>query len=455
MFATQIKTTMIRSTFKFLVCVLTLMLSAQFAKAQCVIRDTITPTICAGDTFYFNGIPRTRSTVTRPVSDTVTLSSGCDSITVLRLTVRRRAVDSVVQSICSGSSYTFNGQVYTATGIYRDTLLGGSVFGCDSFLILNLTVGGYVSHNITASICPRDSFLFNGTYLKAAGTYRDTIVLTGSCDSIVILRLTLKANPTTTINQQYCTGSSYTFNGVLITAPGVYRDTLFNGAANGCDSIMRLNFLPTYVRVTRRDTLCPTDTLFIPGGGYILGSNGSGRYAPDTVSFGCVDSIFTYNIRIDTPATPMISATGLALTETVTGFSSYQWQLGGSNISGATSGSYTATGNGSYTVAAADARGCVAISAPYNITGVGILGIAGDPKLRLYPNPNSGSFVLETSDADGQEIVISNMLGSVVAHSTVTGNATNIDLGLSEGVYMLKVKNNKGAETTVKFTVAR
>ena len=445
----------IRSTLKSLFCALILMLSAQFAGAQCVIRDTITPTICAGDTFYFNGVPRTRSTVGRLPSDTVVLTSGCDSITFLRLTVRRRAVDSVAQSICSGSSYTFNGQVYTATGIYRDTLHGGSVFGCDSFLILNLTVGGYVTNTITASICPRDSFLFNGTYLKTAGTYRDTIVLTGSCDSIVILRLTLTATPTTTINQPFCTGSSYTFNGVVITTPGVYRDTLFNGAANGCDSIVRLNFLPTYVRVARRDTLCPTDTLYIPGGFYILGSNGSGRYAPDTVSFGCVDSIFTYTIRVDTPATPMISATGLVLTETVTGFSSYQWQLGGSNISGATAGTYTATQNGSYTVSAADARGCTAVSAPYNITGVGIVGIAGDPKLKLYPNPNTGSFVLETSDADGQEIVICNILGSAVAHSTVTGNATNIDLNLSEGVYMLKVKNNKGAETSVKFTVSR
>lgn len=447
---------MTKSTLKFFTYTLFLLLTVQFAKAQCTtVYDTLTPTICAGDTFYFNGIPHTRSTggFGAPVTDTVLLASGCDSITLLRLTVLRPITDSFTQSICTGNSYNFNGQMLTTTGIYKDTLT--SILGCDSTVTINLTVGGAVTNSIGASICYGDSFLFNGTYLKTVGYFNDTVTSGGSCDSIVILHLTFLTMPTTTITEAYCQGGSYIFNGQTITTPGTYRDTIFFGAANGCDSIIRLNYFPGVVRVTRRDTICFADTLFIPGGFYILGSAGSHRYAPDTVLYSCTDSVFTYIITVDTPATPMISASGALLSETVAGFSSYQWELGGSNLSGDIQSTYTATQNGSYTVEAWDAQGCSSTSAPYNLTGVGIAAIADDLKVRLYPNPNSGSFMLQTANAIGSEAVIYDILGQSAGNISVTKDLMPIDLTLPSGIYVLKIKDNKGVLTSVKFTVSQ
>jgi hypothetical protein len=241
---------------------------------------------------------------------------------------------------------------------------------------------------------------------------------------------------------------------VTITAPGIYADTLAFAASNGCDSIIRLIYETPVTRVTVRDTLCYADTLFIPGGYYILGSNGSGRYAPDTVSFGCTDTAYTYIIVVDSPATPLISASGLILTESVAGFSSYQWMLGGSNVS-STQVSYTATANGSYTVLATDARGCSALSAPYTVTGVGIRGIADDLHLLLYPNPNTGSFVLQSSGAIGEQVLIYDMLGHIAARTTISSDRMNLQLDLSEGLYLLKVKDSSGQINTLTFTIAK
>lgn len=443
-------------TIKSIAIVFALLLAGQAARAQCVnVYDTLRPSICAGDTFYFNGNPYTRSTrigFGRTVADTVALPGGCDSITYLLLTVRAAAKDSFTQQICSGSVYSFNGQSLSATGIYRDTLHGASAYGCDSFRIVNLIVGGVVSNNISARICRGDSFLFNGIYLHTAGIYRDTASMSGGCDSVVILTLTYLTNPLTNINQPYCTGGGFVFNGVTLTSPGIYTDTLHGAAANGCDSVVRLTYLSPMVRVVRRDTLCPYDTLFIPGGYFILGSRGSGRYAPDTVQFNCTDTIYNFIITVDTPATPVISAAGAMLTETVSGFASYQWQMGGNNVSG-TSQTYTATANGTYTVIGTDAKGCSATSAPVNVSGLSVNSLSGSNKLSIYPNPNNGVFVIETPESAASEAGIYDVLGNLVARVELSNGRNQVDLHLTDGIYFVKTTDGKGNVSSLKFTV--
>jgi PKD repeat protein/predicted secreted protein len=64
------------------------------------------------------------------------------------------------------------------------------------------------------------------------------------------------------------------------------------------------------------------------------------------------------------PAQPTISAVGSLLTSSAA--TTYQWYFNGGLISGATSQTYTATQDGSYTVVVTNAYGCSNTSAPYN-----------------------------------------------------------------------------------------
>jgi len=145
------------------------------------------------------------------------------------------------------------------------------------------------------------------------------------------------------------------------------------------------------------------------------------------------------------------------MTSTVTG-ATYQWFLNGNPIPGATSQSYTATQNGTYTVEVYDAAGCGSGQS----TGIDPTGISSSQSvdfISLYPNPNDGHFHLNfnVSETDNYVLEIHNMLGQIVYSETLSDfkGTYNKDIDLSiygKGVYVVRLKNaNK--ETTIKTVV--
>lgn len=91
-------------------------------------------TICEGDTYSnYNFLPKEHPGVYRRKLHSVV--HGCDSIVTLSLYVKPRkyAQDEEV-AICPGDTYVWNDKVYNRAGIYRDTLV--SSIGCDSVLTL-------------------------------------------------------------------------------------------------------------------------------------------------------------------------------------------------------------------------------------------------------------------------------------------------------------------------------
>jgi len=151
------------------------------------------------------------------------ISSGCSSTALSNVIVKANLSGTVNQSICQGNSFTFNGNVLTASGTYYDTLV--SVDGCDSTLILNLTINPPLTGTINQSICQGNSFIFNGQTLTTSGTHKDTVQNGSGCDSIITLNLTV-APITNSISQSICQGNSIVFNGQTITTSGIYKDTL-------------------------------------------------------------------------------------------------------------------------------------------------------------------------------------------------------------------------------------
>jgi len=140
-------------------------------------------------------------------------------------------------SICSGSSYTFNGSTYTTSGTYIFHLTNS--FGCDSIATLNLTVKSNSSSITNASICQGYFYYFNGNTYSVAGTYVVHLNNSIGCDSTATLNLSVKSNSISTTNASICNGSSYTFNGITYTKGGIYTTHLTN--ASGCDSAITLN----------------------------------------------------------------------------------------------------------------------------------------------------------------------------------------------------------------------
>jgi len=160
----------------------------------------------------------------------------------------------------------------TVTGTYTDTL--GAANGCDSIVTLNLVVGSAITYVYNASICAGTSYSFNGTDLTTAGSYTDTIVVPGSCDSIITVDLVVNEPSFDTIVASICIGNNYSFNGETYTATGLYTTTLTN--AEECDSFVTLNLtvdsLPKVVWKLYEDTICAFDTLALTGGSPLGGA---------------------------------------------------------------------------------------------------------------------------------------------------------------------------------------
>jgi hypothetical protein len=82
----------------------------------------------------------------------------------------------------------------------------------------------------------------------------------------------------------------------------------------------------------------------------------------------------------------------------------------------------------------------------------GVNNISNANLISLYPNPNRGSFTIESSNSIGSEYTISDMLGNIIAHNLINSNEQSIELkDVIEGVYTLVVKGSQ----PVRFVVVR
>ena len=191
-------------------------------------------TICNGSAYNFGGKFISQSGT---YSDTLAAAAGCDSIVVLNLTVRPKIKTTLDKTICFGSAYNFGGNSISKSGTYSDTMT--SATGCDSVVVLNLTVRPEIKTTLNETICFGVIYNFGRTNIGQSGTYYDTLSAATGCDSIIVLNLQVRPEIKTTLDETICEGSTYTIGAYQYTQPGTYYDTLH--AASGCDSIVVLH----------------------------------------------------------------------------------------------------------------------------------------------------------------------------------------------------------------------
>jgi gliding motility-associated-like protein len=253
-------------------------------------------TICQGGSRFFNGLPRTTTGI---FLDTLMTFKNCDSFIVLNLFVKSNSTKTIDTAICQGFSILFKGQNRTTSGTYRDTLINSK--GCDSFVILNLTIKPTSAINLNTAICLGQFVFFKGQNRTTAGTYRDTLLKVNGCDSILILNLTVKPFSFKTIDSQICTGQSVLFNGISRTATGTYLDTLVNSV--GCDSFITLSLTVNPTKTTNiYDTICQGGSRFFNG----LPRTTTGIFLDTLMTFKNCDSFIVLNLFVKSNSTKTI-----------------------------------------------------------------------------------------------------------------------------------------------------
>jgi len=120
------------------------------------------------------------------------------------------AVTHISREICSGEEMFFGGQYYSSNGVYSDTL--SAMYGCDSVVVLTLTVMPEIKSTETVEVCSGDSVLFGSEYVHDPGIYAETLVSVSGCDSIVELIIENCSNAQDEIEYTFFIPNSFTPN---------------------------------------------------------------------------------------------------------------------------------------------------------------------------------------------------------------------------------------------------
>ena len=253
-----------------------------------IMETAVSANVCEGESYLFNGETLTQAGTYQA---DLMAENGCDSTVVLTLSVNENASHELSAEICAGSSYEFYGQELFEEGTYQHLLL--TTNGCDSLIELQLSVAEGFETILSETMCKGNSMEFHGQTLSSTGVYEAMLTSLEGCDSLVVLDLEILENSGENLSATICEGDSYEFNGQVLTTEGFYETNII--AANGCDSLVTLDLtffenMPTEIAAQ----ICE-------GSEYVLGSqtiSNSGEYEEIFTSINGCDSIVLLTLEV-------------------------------------------------------------------------------------------------------------------------------------------------------------
>jgi gliding motility-associated-like protein len=215
------------------------------------LKDT-SISICQGESIFLGGAQQTESGI---FIDFILNPQGCYDTLRTNLTINPIEQVTKQHNLCPGGSIQIGSSIYNAQGLYIDTLQ--TLAGCDSIVTSVIFMLPSITTNIETTICSGSTYNFNGIDLTEAGVYNATLATSEGCDSIVVLSLFVTPPNASYEVAEICIGESFTFGNNTYTESGIYQDTVSTLA--GCDSltILELSVLDCEFQIS--NILTPND----------------------------------------------------------------------------------------------------------------------------------------------------------------------------------------------------
>ena len=255
---------------------------AHWVRANCTtVKDSIAQVAC--DNFTWRD---SIYTATGIYTDTLSQMAGCDSILLLNLTINHSTT--AIETVTACDSYTWHDSTYTTSTLNSQFSTLNSV-GCDSTVTLNLTINYSTTGTETITAC--DSYTWHdSTYTASTFNSQFSTLNSVGCDSTVTLHLTI--NYSTSAIEDVSACDSYTWHDSIYSTSTIDSITLTNAA--GCDSTVTLHITINYSSHT---TIVDTATNSYEWNGEVLTESGEYVYEGQTEA-GC-DSIVTLKLTIN------------------------------------------------------------------------------------------------------------------------------------------------------------
>jgi len=326
-------------------------------------------------------------------------------------------------TICAGQNLTVGPHTYSLTGIYVDTLT--AVQDCDSIVTTHLTVLSSSSTSAqTLTICSNQSASVGSDVYTTSGSYTYTFS-GGGCDSVVITNIIVNPSPTVTIsgNNNLCANNN---NGTTLTASGSGTYSWSTGSQMSSISIAPTTNTNYSVIATLGSC---TDTSSV------------------TITVNNVTAAFNYsNVTCQCAVIGFMDSSYVSAYDSIV---TWDWSFPGGNPSNShvqnPGGVNFSTGNHYVCLKVATVNGCTDSICKNVFELMSIDEFRNPLFINIYPNPNNGTFNIETNVTEKQNMQLFDVNGKLVLTQTINTKATVINASqLAEGVYNISIISNEG-----------
>lgn len=269
---------------------------------------TATGGCCPGYTYYYPANGQTYPVGTHTVTLTRRNHLGGDSIVTLTVTNYTSYPDKhQYVTICHGQTFLWNCDQLTTSGDYHFT--GMTSHGCDSIVTLHLTVLPASTNTFTKTIAigtPEYWRNFDlSTYSVGDHELRDTLTSSVGCDSVLILNLTVipKGPDTYGFDSAYvCPGDTAVYLGQKMVRPGAYSFVIPNTVYGDSIITFYVRNYPVYSK--RSNRILHQGTNYKWRGRQLSGYDEGSYVIWDSLKsvYGC-DSLFYLTLTILPPET--------------------------------------------------------------------------------------------------------------------------------------------------------
>lgn len=187
----------------------------------------------------------------------------------------------LTQSILACNSYTWHGNTYTTSGTYSDTVTTTS--GCDSIYVLNLTIDTPSTTHYYQTSCNQYTWPLSGSTYTTSGNYSHQSTMPSGCIHTDILHLTINNSSFATTLYTGCDSYTWPVNGITYFTTGNYYAYSTNGA--GCPDTQHLQLTLGHSNVSY-DTISNCNSILWNGSTL----SNSGSYAYNTTNASGCDS---------------------------------------------------------------------------------------------------------------------------------------------------------------------
>ena len=302
------------------------------------IEDT---TLCEGEpAFAWNSqlIQTNRDSI---YQDTLVNAEGCDSLLTLNVFISTPTYSIEDTTLCEGEpAFAWNSQLIQTNrdSIYQDTLVNAE--GCDSLLTLNVFISTPTYSIEDTTLCEGEpAFAWNSQLIQTNrdSVYQDTLVNAEGCDSIVIYSVTVQPVAIGVTDTSLCwNGTSFNWNGKIVSATvdSIYIQS-FN-RVNGCDSIASLNVTILPIQGVIQDTtVCLGEPAF-NWNGQLIQTNVDSSYVNVYAAANGCDSTVVMNVVI-------LPVSAVAVVDTMICYGETTFRWNGITISTTSDSTYQTT----------------------------------------------------------------------------------------------------------------